>query len=74
MDFTKRHGEFEPISTARYHSFDDVGAKPLVVKFLCQVGHFDVFLTEPYPVTDIVLWCLASVRIVELGHVISFLD
>ena len=71
MDFTEGHGEFEPISTARDHSFDNVGAKPLVIEFLCQTDSPDVLQATPHFVTDIILWGFASVGIVELGHVVG---
>ena len=43
MDVTKGRGEFEPISTARDHPFDDVGTEPLVIEFLRQMDSPDVF-------------------------------
>ena len=36
VDFTAGHGELEPIGIVRDHLFDDVGAKPFVIKFLRQ--------------------------------------
>ena len=74
MDFTEEHGEFEPISTARDHSFNDVGTKPLVTEFLCQTDSPDVLRAKPHLVADIILWGFASVGIIELGHVVSCLD
>jgi len=74
VDFTKGRRKFEPIGTARDHPFDDIGAKPLIVKFLCQVNCFDVLRAEPYLVADIVLRGFATVSIIESGHVIGCLD
>ena len=42
VDVTERCGEFEPISTARDQLFDNVGTKPLVIKFLHQMDRPDV--------------------------------
>ena len=42
MDVTERCREFEPISTASDHPFDNVGAKPLVIEFLHQTDSPDV--------------------------------
>ena len=55
MDFTEGHGKLEPIGTARDHPLDDVGAKPLIVKFLCRVGSSDVLQAKPHLVAGIVL-------------------
>ena len=55
MDVTKGCREFEPISTARDHPFDDVGTEPLIIEFLRQTDSPDVFRAEPYFVTDIIL-------------------
>ena len=74
MGFTKGRREFELISTARDHSFDDVGTKPLVIEFLCWMDSPDVLRAKPHFVADIVLWGFTSVDIIELGHVISCLD
>ena len=74
MDFTKGHGEFELIGIVRDHPLDDVGAEPLVVKFLCWAGGSDILRAEPHLVADIVLRHITSVNIVELGHVIGCLD
>ena len=74
MDVTKGCQEFEPISTARDHPFDDVGTKPLIIEFLCRTDSPDVFQAEPYFVTDIILWGFTSVGIVESGHVVGCLD
>ena len=74
MDVTERHGEFEPISTARDHSFDDVGAKPLVIEFLHQTDSPDILRAKPYFVANIILWGFASVGIVKSGHIISRFD
>ena len=74
MDVTKGYREFEPISTVRYHPFNNVGTEPLIIEFLCQTDSPDVFQAEPYFVTDIILWGFASVGIIELGHVIGCLD
>ena len=74
MDFTKGHREFEPISTVRDHLFDDIGTKPLVIKFLCQTNSPDVLRAKPHLVADIVLWGFVPVHIIELGHVVGCLD
>ena len=74
MDFTEGCREFELISTVRDHLFDDIGTKPLVIKFLCQTDSPDDLQAKPHLVTDIVLWGFASVGIVESGHVVSCLD
>ena len=74
MDVTKGYWEFELISTARDHLFDDVGTKPLIIEFLRRMDSPDVFRAEPYFVTDIILWGFASVGIVESGHVVGCLD
>ena len=74
MDFTKGCREFELISAARDHLFDDIGAKPLVIKFLHQTDSPDVLRAKPHFVTDIVLWGFMPVGIIESGHVIGCLD
>ena len=74
MDFTEGCGEFEPISTARDHSFNDIGAKPLVIEFLRWTDGPDVLQAKPHFVADIVLWGFVSVGIIESGHVIGCLD
>ena len=74
MRFTEGCREFEPISTVRDHSFDDIGTKPLVIEFLCRMVSPDVLRAKPHLVTNIVPWGFTSVGIVELGHVISCLD
>ena len=74
MDVTKRHGEFEPISTARDHPFDNVGTEPFVIEFLRQMDSPDVLRAEPHFVTDIIFWGFTSVGIVELGHVVGCFD
>ena len=74
VDFTKGHGELELISTARDHSFDNIGTKPPVIEFLHQTDSPDVLQAKPHFVTDIVLWGFTLVGIIELGHVISCLD
>ena len=74
MDVTKGRGEFEPISTARDHLFDDVGTEPLVIEFLRQTDSPDVLRAEPSFVTDIILWGFTSVGIVESGHVVGCFD
>ena len=74
MGFTKGCREFELISTARDHPFDDVGTEPLVVKFLCQMGSPDVLRAKPHLVTNIILWGFVLVGIIESGHVIGCLD
>ena len=71
MDFTKGHGELEPIGIARDHLLDDIGAEPLVVEFLCWAGDSDILRAKPHLVANIILWSFTSVGIVELGHVIS---
>ena len=71
MDFTEGREEFEPISTARDYPFNDVGTKPLVIKFLHRMDNPDV---KPHFVTDIILWGFTSVGIIESGHVVSCLD
>ena len=55
MDVTEGCGEFEPISTARDHPFDDVGTKPLVIEFLGQMDSPGILRAKPYFVTDIIL-------------------
>ena len=74
MDVTKGYREFEPISTVRYHPFNDVGTEPLIIEFLRRTDSPDVFRAEPYFVTDIILWGFASVGIIESGHVVGFPD
>ena len=74
MDVTKRHGEFELISTARDHPFNNVGTEPFVIKFLCRMDSPDVLGAEPHLVADIILWGFVSVGIVESGHVIGCFD
>ena len=74
MDVTKGYREFEPISTARDHPFDNIGTEPLIIEFLRRTDSPDVFRAEPYFVTDIILWGFALVGIVESGHVIGCLD
>ena len=74
MDSTEGHGEFEPISTVRDHSFNDIGTKLFVIEFLCQTDSPDVLRAKPHFVTNIVLWGFTSVGTVESGHVISCLD
>ena len=74
MDFTKGRRQFEPISTVRDHSFDNIGTKPLVIKFLCRMDSPDVLRAKPHFVTNIVLWGFVLVGILELGHVIGCLD
>ena len=74
MDFTKGHGEVDSIGIVRDHPLDDVGAKPLVVEFLCRVGSSDILQTKPHLVTNVVLQRVVSVNIIEPGHVIGCLD
>ena len=71
---TERCREFEPISTARDHLFDDVGAKPLVIEFLCQMESPDILQAKPYFVADIILWGFVLVGIIESGHVVGCVD
>ena len=73
MDFTEGHRELEPIGIVRDHSFNNVGAKPFVIKFLRRTDSPDVLGAEPHFVADI-LWGFASVGIVESGHVIGCFD
>ena len=74
MDVTKRRREFEPISTARDHPFDDVGTEPFVIEFLRRTDSPDVLGAEPHFVADIILWGFASVGIIESGHVVGCFD
>ena len=74
MGFTEGCREFELISTARDHPFDDVGTEPLVIKFLRRMGSPDILRAKPHLVANIILWSFTSVGIVELGHVISCLN
>ena len=74
MGFTEGCREFELISTARDHPFDNIGTEPLVVKFLRRTGSPDVLQAKPHLVADIILWGFASVGIIESGHVIGCLD
>ena len=74
MDFTEGCGEFKLISTVRDHSFDDIGAKPPVIEFLCWMDGPDVLRAKPHFVADIVLWGFMLVGIIESGHVVSCLD
>ena len=74
MDSTEGHGEFEPISTARDHSFDDIGTKPLVIRFLHQTDSPDVLQAKSHFVADIALWGFTLVGIIESGHVVGCLD
>ena len=74
MDVTKGYRDFELISTARDHLFDDVGTEPLIIEFLRRTDSPDVLRAEPSFVTDIILWGFVSVGIVELGHVVGCLD
>ena len=55
MDFTEGHREFELISTARDHSFDNIGTKPLVIEFLRRTNSPDVLQANPHFVAHIVL-------------------
>ena len=74
MGFTEGCREFEPISTARDHSFDDIGTEPLVIEFLHRTDSPDILQAKPHLVANIILWGFTSVGIVELGHAISCLD
>ena len=74
MDVTKRHREFEPISTARDHPFNNVGTKPLVIEFLRRADSPDILQAKPYFVANVILWGFVSVGIIKLGHVVSCFD
>ena len=74
MDLTKGCGELESIGIARYHLFDDIGAEPLVVEFLCQADCSDVLQAKPHLVANIVLRCITLVNIIESSHVVCCID
>ena len=42
VDFTEGCRKFELIGIVRHHSFNDVGAEPFIVEFLCWMNSPDV--------------------------------